>query len=413
MNKQQTTINQLPITDNRSPATGIKSNKDFIPLSVPSIQGNEWKYVKECFDTNWVSSVGSYVNKFEDELADYVGAEHAVAMCNGTAALHIALLVCGVQPEDEVIVPALTFISPVNTVKYAGAHPVFMDADPENFQMDPQKLTDFLEKECIWHNSELRNSKTGRRISAIIPVDLLGHPVDMDPIVSICRKYDIKVIEDSTESLGAEYKGKRIGTSGDIACFSFNGNKIITTGGGGMLVTDNSEYADKARYLSQQAKDDPLEYYHKEVGYNYRLTNIQAAMGCAQLEQLENHIANKRAIALRYDEAFGPMDGIKIPVEQEWAKSTCWLYTILIDKDVYGIDSRGLLSLLDEHKIQTRPLWHPIHSLPPYSACQAYHIEVADKLYTEALSIPCSVNILPEDQEIVSSKIRSFGSSKK
>lgn len=387
-------------------------NGKIIPLSVPSIHGNEWKYIKECLDTNWVSSAGGFVSRFEDDLAKYVGVENGVAMSSGTAALHIALLVAGIHEDDEVLVPALTFISPVNTISYVGAHPVFMDVDPEYWQLDPQKFIDFLEHECTWKRGELHNRNTGRRVSAVIPVDLLGHSADMFPIVENARKYGMKIIEDATESLGAKYKGRRIGSLADIACFSFNGNKIITTGGGGMLVTGSMEYAEKSRYLSQQAKDDPVEYYHKEIGYNYRLTNIQAAMGCAQLEQIDSYIAKKRRIAELYQKKFNLIPGIRVPVEAEWGMSTFWLYTILVDKKAFGIDSRCLLKSLHNKNVQTRPLWHPIYSLPPYHKFQSYKIEVADRLYRDALSLPSSSDLLESEQEYVIENIQSANALK-
>ena len=381
-------------------------NHQPIPLSAPCLQGNEWNYIKECLDTNWVSSVGSYVTRFEKETASYVGVEHAVAMVNGTAAIHIALLVAGVQPDDEVIVPALTFISPANCVRYVGAYPVFIDVEPDYWQIDVAKVADFIKTQCVWKNSELRNKFTDRRVSAILPVDLLGHPVDMEPLAEIAKKYDLKIIEDATESLGAKYKDNHVGQIADIACFSFNGNKIITTGGGGMLVTNNAEYAEKARYLSQQAKDDSLEYIHNEIGYNYRLTNIQAAMGCAQLEQLDAYVRKKQQIAERYTIALKGILGIRCPEQAEWANSTFWLYTILVNRDKYGMDSRGLLKKLQSWNIQTRPLWHPICKLPPFRDCESFKIEVAERLCSTALSLPCSVDISPEEQERVIKAIR-------
>src|SRR6202167_138990 len=283
---------------------------DFIPLSVPVIQGNEWRYMKECLDTNWVSSVGPFVDRFEEAIATQVGTRFAVATVNGTAALHVALLLAGVKPEDEVVVSTLTFIAPVNAIRYVGAWPVFIDAEPVYLQMDPSGVVDFLERGCRWHDGALHNKLTGRRVSALIPVHILGHPVDLDPILEVARKYGLKVIEDSTEGLGADYKGRSLGCLGDVACFSFNGNKIITTGGGGMLVTNNQEWAHRAKYLTTQAKDDPIEYLHREVGYNYRLSNLLAAVGCAQMEQLPAYIAAKRRIAARYTEKLQNLPGI-------------------------------------------------------------------------------------------------------
>ena len=255
---------------------GVPAPPGHIPLCVPEIRGNEWKYVKECLDTNWVSSVGSFVDRFERMLADYIGTIHAVATTSGTAALHIALLVAGVQPDDEVLVPTLSFIAPANAIRYTGAWPVFIDSEPIYWQMDPEKVLDFLEKECRWQGESLLNKTTGRRVKAILPVHILGHPCDIDPIREAAQKYDLAIIEDATESLGAKYKGNMVGRLGDIACFSFNGNKLITTGGGGMIVTNDESWANRARYLSTQAKDDPIEYFHSEIGYNYRLTNISS-----------------------------------------------------------------------------------------------------------------------------------------
>src|SRR5690242_3444679 len=267
-----------------------------VPLCEPAIRGNAWQYVKDCLDTGWVSSVGAYVDRFEREMAEVAGTAYAVATTNGTAALHAALLVAGVRPDDEVLVSTLTFIAPVNAIRYAGAWPVFIDAEPTYWQMDPSRVLDFVEHQCEWSNGELRNRKTGRRVSAIIPVHILGHPVDIEPILTIARKYNLKVVEDSTEALGSTYRGKSPGSFGDVGCFSFNGNKIITTGGGGMIVTDREDWAKKAKYLTTQAKDDPIEYIHGEVGYNYRLVNVLAAIGCAQMEQLASYVEKKRAI---------------------------------------------------------------------------------------------------------------------
>ena len=369
------------------------SPEEFIPLCIPEIRGNEWKYIKECLDTNWVSSVGSFVDRFEQELATYVKTQCAVATASGTAALHIALLVAGVQPDDEVLVSTLTFIAPANAIRYVGAWPVFMDADPLYWQMDPEKVIDFLEKECQWRNGALYNKATGRCVKAILPVHILGHPCDMDPILEIARKYNLVIIEDATESLGAKYKGRMVGHIGDIACFSFNGNKIITTGGGGMIVTDNEKRARHAKYLTTQAKDNLAEYIHNEIGYNYRLTNIQAAMGCAQLEQLDDYIATKRRIATTYTKALANMPGIIPMCEAPWAFSIFWMYTVLMDERRYGMSSRELMQHLAKHRIQTRPLWQPLHRSPAHKGTQAYRVDVADNIYRQALSLPCSVGL--------------------
>ena len=378
-----------------------------IPLSVPEISGNAWQYVKECLDTNWVSSAGPFVDRFERMIAEYAGAQHAIAIVNGTAALHTALLVAGVEPDDEVLVSTLTFIAPVNTIRYVGAWPVLIDAEREHWQMDPQRVADFLDNACSWTNNELRNQSTGRRIKAIMPVHALGHPCDMDLLVEAARKYKLIVIEDATESLGSEYKGRKVGHLADLGCLSFNGNKIITTGGGGMIVTDNSHWAEKAKYLSTQAKDDPIEYVHNEIGYNYRLTNIQAALGCAQMETFDVTLAKKRAIAARYDAAFREVPGISLMREASWARSNFWMYTILIDEATYGENSRALLRRLAKEDIQSRPLWQPMHQSP---ACQTYQVlggEVADQLHRDALTLPCSAGLTFDDQTRVINAVQS------
>jgi len=381
---------------------------DFIPLAVPAIQGNEWRYIKECLDTNWVSSVGPFVDRFESEIAARIGTRFAVATVNGTAALHVALLLAGVKPDDEVLVSTLTFIAPVNAIRYVGAWPVFIDADPDYWQMDPSGVVDFLERGCRWHKGALHNRLTGRRVSAVIPVHILGHPVDLDPILKIARKYNLKMIEDATEGLGATYRGRPLGSIGDLGCFSFNGNKIITTGGGGMLVTSNEEWARKARYLTTQAKDDPTEYVHSEIGYNYRLTNLLAAMGCAQLEQLEAFVTAKQHIASRYAEGLQGLPGISLMKEASWASSSWWLYTVLVDRASFGTDSRQLMHSLNSKKIQTRPLWQPIHLSGAHRGRSAKIMPIAEKLYQQALSLPCSAGLGEKEQNRVIEEVRTI-----
>jgi perosamine synthetase len=383
----------------------------FIPLCVPEVRGREWDYIKECLDTGWVSSVGSYVDRFERELAARTGAGHAVATATGTAALHVSLLVAGVRPDDEVLVSTLTFIAPANAVRYAGAWPVFIDAEPGYWQIDPQRVVDFLENSCRWSEGGLYNKVTGRRIGAILPVDVLGHPADLDPILEAARKYGIPVVEDATESLGALYRGRPAGMLGDIGCFSFNGNKLITTGGGGMIVTNNAAWADKARYLTTQAKDDPVEYVHGQVGYNYRLTNIQAAMGCAQLERLDEYAAAKRSIAARYQEALGRIEGLTVMPFAPWARAVFWMYTVLIDEELYGHSSRRLLARLFEKRIQARPLWQPLHRSAAHPGAQACQSGVADRLNRDALSLPCSAGLSAADQETVIQAVAEFSRS--
>lgn len=390
----------MPFEPGAVPAEGT------IPLSVPEMNGNEWKYVKECLDTNWVSSAGPFVDRFERQLAEYVDAKYAVATVNGTAALHVALLVAGVQPDEEVLVPALTFISPANAVRYAGAWPVFIDVEPDHWQLDSQKVQDFVEQQCDWRDGKLINKTTRRRVRALLPVHILGHPCDLDALFDIARKFNLVVVEDATECLGAKYKNRMVGSRGDIACFSFNGNKIMTTGGGGMLVTNNPDLAERARYLTTQAKDDPFEYVHNEIGFNYRLTNIQAAIGCAQMEQLDGFVNRKREIAATYERELQNIGGIRFMKEASWAFSTFWLYTILIDEKEYGIDSRALLKQLNRNGVQSRPLWQPLHRSPAHKDSQSFNIRVADVLNRDGVSLPCSVGLSEQEMARVVKVIR-------
>jgi perosamine synthetase len=377
-----------------------------IPLFEPRIKGNEWKYVKDCLDTNWISSVGAYVSRFEETMARHVGKKHAVATVNGTAALHMALIVSGVGRGDEVIMPSITFIAPANAVRYVGAHPVFMDAEPRFFQIDVAKTLEFLEKGCRWTRGELRNKATGRRVRALMPVDVLGHPADVKPLIAAARKYDLRFIEDASESLGSSYRGAATARSAELSCFSFNGNKLVTTGGGGMLLTDNDEWAARARHLTTQAKRDPIEYIHSEVGYNYRLTNVLAAIGLGQLEKLAPYVKLKRKLADRYHAGLAGVPGLTVMREAAWAHSTFWMYTVLIDEKRYGMDSRALLRRLSEKKIMTRPLWQPMHMSPAHAGAQAYRCETAVKIYREALSIPSSVGLGAREQSEVIRALR-------
>ena len=375
--------------------------KNVIPLCAPSIVGNEWKYVKDCLDSGWVSSVGEYVQRFEDAVADYLGRSHAVACINGTAALHTAVLVAGIQPNEEALVPALSFAAVANALRYAGAWPVFIDVDPDTWQMDPQRVKDFLNKECRFIDGKWENRHTHRVIKAILPVHILGHPVDMDPVLKLGKEFGLTVIEDAAESLGALYKDCKVGNLGDVAVLSFNGNKTITCGAGGMLVTNNETFAERARYLTTQAKDDPVEYIHHEIGYNYRLSNLHAAMGLAQMECLDEFVQTKRKIARRYQKDLQDIPGISFLVDQPWARSSCWLYTVLIDQKNFGMASRQLLNYLKEEFIQCRPLWHPLYRLKPFQGCYADKISVADRLYKEGLSLPSSVGLSEENQDRV------------
>ena len=378
-----------------------------IPLCIPEFGGNDAAYVLECIETGWVSSAGPFVDRFEVQVAEHVGAKAAVATSSGTAALHVALLVAGVRPDDEVPVSALSFIAPANAIRYVGAWPVFIDAEGDYCQMDGRRVGEFLERSCDWSDGALRNRQTGRRVGAIVPVHLLGHPVDIDPIAEIARRYSIPVIEDATESLGALYHGRAVGTLADIACFSFNGNKMITSGGGGMIVTENRTWANRARYLTTQAQDDGSEGVHGEIGFNYRLSNLHAALGCSQLERLASHLEAKRAVADLYTSALREIPGLEAPREASWARSAFWMYTIRVDPAGYGLDSRGLMNELQLRGIDTRPLWQPLQRSPAYASIAHDRCPVAEGLNRTSLSLPCSVS-LGRDQERVIEALRAL-----
>jgi perosamine synthetase len=380
-----------------------------IPLCEPSLGGREWEYVRDCLDTGWVSSVGQYVSRFENEVAARLGARCAIATASGTAALHTALRVAGVAPNDEVLVSTLTFIAPANAIRYLGAWPTFIDAESRFWQMDVDKVAEFLSRNCTWDSGRLQNRKTGRRITAILPVHVLGHPVDIDPLMKFADQYGLAVVEDATEGLGATYRGRQVGKPAHIACLSFNGNKIITSGGGGMIVTDNETWAQRAKYLTTQAKDEGVEYVHQEIGYNYRLTNLQAALGLAQFERLDDHVNAKRRIAERYIGELSTIPGVTCMQEASGVRSAFWMFTILLDPDVFGMDSRELLSRLGRAGIQTRPLWQPLHRSPAHVGAHAMDCRISENLHQHCLSLPCSVGLSADAQSEVIAAIRRAG----
>ncbi len=375
-----------------------------IPFCVPEIAGNEWAYLKDCLDTNWVSSVGAYVDRFEQGFAARLGLPFGIATVNGTAALHVALLVAGVAPDDEVILPSLTFIAPANAVRYCGAWPLFIDAEPKTWQLDLDLLADFLAHRCTVRDGRLLNRDSGRRIAALLPVHVLGHPVDMARLCELARHYGLPVIEDAAESLGAECHGRQVGTEGDIACFSFNGNKVMTTGGGGMIVTRDPAWAERARHLTTTAKAAGAEGaagVHSAVGFNYRLTNLQAAMGCAQLERLDELLARKREIAGCYQDALAEIPGLEAMPEARWARSAFWLYTIRVLEKEAGITAAGLQEGLKGLGIESRRFWQPLHLSPAHGHSKMIGGAIAERLYGEMLSIPCSCGLTRSQQSRV------------
>lgn len=380
-----------------------------IPLSAPSFNGNEWKYVKECIDTEWVSSAGKYVEIFETKISTYTKSKFAIACVNGTSALHISLKLAGVFPGDEVIVPTLTFIAPINAVNYCGASPVFIDAD-SYYNIDSEKAINFIKEQTIFKNGFSYNKKTFAKISAIIPVHVWGNAVWLDELCDLCKERNISIVEDSSESLGTIFidganKKKHTGTIGKIGCISFNGNKIITTGGGGVILTNDSDIAEKAKYLTTQAKDDPIRYHHDEVGYNYRLNNIQSALGVAQLEQLPDILKRKKEIFKQYSENIKRFEGVSLALPPNYAKNNHWLNIIQIDDKVFGKRIDSLIKHLDKYKIQSRPVWRLNHKQKPYKNFQTYKIEKSTKLVKKSLCIPSSPSLSNSDIDFIIQKM--------
>jgi perosamine synthetase len=371
-------------------------------LSGPNIAGNEWKYVKECLDTGWVSSVGAYVTQFENMVAEFAGCKYGVATSNGTAALQIALQLAGVQRNDYVIVPNVTFIASINSIKYTGADPILIDVDTQTWQMDLDILEEFLKNETIEKNGQRVYRKDGRTIRCIMPVHVLGNICDMERLVKLAEQYKLKMVEDSTESLGSYYKGKHTGGFGLMGCFSFNGNKIITTGGGGVIVTDDEELAKKARHLTTQAKSDPFEYVHDEIGYNFRLVNVLAAMGVAQMELLPSFIKRKKEIDALYKKELEGTGDISFQKVAADVDANCWLFTIMTEKQ------KEVLKVLNDNKMQSRPFWVPMNKLKMFKDDVYYNDnDKSDYIYQRCLSIPCSTYIKDEEVRAVAEKIRS------
>lgn len=384
----------------------------FIPLSVPNFKGKELEYVTKAVETEWVSTGGAFINDFEKEIAKYLGVKKAVACQSGTAGLHLALKLSGVNTGDEVIVPTLTFIAAVNPVRYLGADPIFMDCD-NTLNMDLDKLEEFCNEECELTDIGLINKKTNKIIKALVIVHVFGNMANMERLMDVAKKYKLKVVEDATEALGTyftegKYKGRFAGTIGNFGVYSFNGNKIITTGGGGMLVAKDINLAVRAKYLSTQAKDDELYYIHDEVGFNYRMTNLQAALGVAQLEVLEDFIKIKMENYKLYKKEIDKINGLTILDFNKNSRSNHWFYSLLIDKEKYGFNRDELLQKLKENNVQTRPIWGLIHEQKPYMNNQVYKIEKANYYIDRILNIPCSTNLTKEDVEYVCETLKGL-----
>ena len=362
-----------------------------ISLHEPCFGGNEWAYVKECLDTGWVSSVGKYVDRFEEKLADYTGVKRAVAVVNGTAALHTCLTLAGVEAHDEVLMPALTFIATANAVSYCGAVPHFIDSEETTLGVDSRKLAEYLDTVTEKRADGSYNRLTGRRIKAIVPMHTFGHPVDLDPLLEVCQRFNITLIEDAAESLGSFYKGRHTGHWGLLSALSFNGNKTITTGGGGAILTNDEELGRLAKHITTTAKvPHRWEFNHDMIGYNYRMPNINAALGCAQLEQLPGFLKAKRDLAEQYRQAFSDIHGIRFFTEPTNSKSNYWLNTLLLDEQ-YADQRDALLKSTNDAGMMTRPAWTLMNRLPMFSVCPKMDLPVAESLERRLINIPSSV----------------------
>lgn len=361
-----------------------------IPLHEPEFAGNEWAYVKDCIDTGWVSSVGSYVNRIEGDLADFTGASHAIATANGTAALHICLLLAGVEPGDEVLLPTLTFIATANAVSYIGATPHFVDSETRTLGVDAALLDAHLRDVAEVSGDRCVNRRTGATIRALVIMHAFGHPCDLDALAEVAARWKIVLVEDAAESLGSYYKGRHTGNVGRIAALSFNGNKVMTTGGGGAILTNDPELGRHAKHLTTTARvPHRWNFIHDEVGYNYRLPNLNAALGCAQLERVPGMIARKRTLAERYATAFAQVPGVRFLAEPDQCVSNYWLNTIVLDPAHAGA-IEAVLGVLNDADYMSRPLWTLMHKLPMYAACPRADVSVAEGLAQTVINLPSS-----------------------
>ncbi len=394
----------------------MPDQKHLIPVNEPLVGRNALAYVTECLKTRWISSAGSFIRRFEQEFAGYLGVKHAITTTSGTTALHLAMASLGLGPGDEVIVPALTMIAVPYAVLYTGAEPVFVDVDPEIFAIDPKKVREFINKSCRFDrkSAKLLDNETGRTVRAIVPVHLYGHPCNMDEILAIARLYNLAVIEDAAEAHGALYfpggnksSGRQAGTMGVAGCFSFYGNKIITTGEGGMVVTNNDALAEKARRLKDLAHDQKRRFLHTELGFNYRLTNLQAAIGVAQLEEIDRFIAIKREMASTYKDLLSGVPGLVLPREKEWARSVFWMYAVLVERE-FGLSRDELMRRLKERGVDTRTFFIPLHRQPLFQAKgkrQGLSFPVSEALSRKGLYLPSGLALTKGQMKRVAAEI--------
>ncbi|MCF0178700.1 MAG: LegC family aminotransferase [Bacteroidales bacterium] len=369
----------------------LYNNQDFVPLSAPRFIGNEKKYLNECIDTTFVSSVGKFVDRFEEDMARYTGAKRAVVCVSGTNALHMAMMLVGVERDDEVLTQALTFIATCNAISYIGAHPVFIDVDMDTLGLSPTAVKEWLEKNAEVKDGVCYDKKNGRRVKACVPMHTFGHPVHLDELVEVLNEWRIELVEDAAESIGSFYKGKHTGTFGKVGAISFNGNKTITTGGGGMLLFNDEELGAYAKHLTTQAKvPHRWEFRHDHIGYNYRMPNINAALGCAQLEHIEEYVEDKRKTAAQYAEFFKNVEGITFFTEPADCRSNYWLNTIIL-KDKAA--QQGFLQYTNDNGIMTRPIWELMNRLPMFENCETDGLKNTEWLADRIVNIPSSVRL--------------------
>ncbi len=387
------------------------SETSFIPLSVPNFSGRETEYTNEAVISEWVSSGGAKVGEFEKALASYCGAARAVATSSGTAGLHLAMLCAGIRAGEEVIAPDLTFVAAVNPIRYVGAEPVFLGCG-HSLCLCPNDLQAFCEERCECREDGLYNKASGKRIAAVLVVHVFGNLADMPKICEVAQRYKLCVIEDATEALGSVFtegpmKGKMAGTMGDVGVYSFNGNKIITTGSGGALVSKHEAWTARAKHLSTQAKTDEVQFFHDEVGYNYRLSNIPAALGLAQLEQLEGFIERKQQLYRQYKEALDGKKGLRILPFREGTRANHWFFSLLLGEE-FPLSRDALIAHMGREKIQLRPVWALMHELPPYQNNECYALENAQYYRERIVNLPCSSNLTDEEQKRVIDCLLAF-----
>ena len=384
----------IPLTE--QVVNAVRSVVGITPAALhePTFAGNEWLYLKECLDSTFISSAGKFVNRFEVELAAYTGAKHAVAVVNGTAALHTALKLAGVGTNDEVLVPALTFVATANAITYCGAIPHFVDSEGRTLGVDAAKLREYLNANTTQHSGQCVNRKSGRVIRALVPMHTFGHPVDLDGVLAVAHDFNLALVEDAAESLGSYYHGRHTGTFGVLGTLSFNGNKTITTGGGGAILTNDFGCARHARHLTTTAKvPHAWDYLHDEIGYNYRMPNLNAAVGCAQLEQLPALLAAKRELFQRYHAAFAPVVGVSLMAEPEQCQSNYWLQTLVLDA-AHAPQRDAILQATNAAGFQTRPAWKLLHQLAPFKDCPTMNLDGAQSLAQRLINIPSSPGLI-------------------